>query len=106
MADKKGPLCRLHRLTLVYPKGRLCWFIFLLLSHTMLTYYRNFIATTHTTMSGQLASFVPVLDSSNYLEWAHLLEAYLKMQSLWAVMSDSWDKLVPKDANNVTEKEE
>src|SRR5258708_39135186 len=76
MADKKGPLCRLHRLTLVYPKGRLCWFIFLSLSHTMLTYYRNFTATTHITMSGQLASFVSILDGSNYLEWARLLEAY------------------------------
>src|SRR5258708_12649576 len=72
----------------------------------MLTYYRNFTETAYTTMSGQLASFVPVLDGSNYLEWARLLEAYLKMQSLWAVMSGSWDKLVPKDANNVTEKEE
>src|SRR5258708_35745763 len=72
----------------------------------MLTYDRNSTETTHTTMSGQLASFVPILDGSNYLEWARLLEAYLKMQSLWAVTSGSWDRLVPKDANNVTEKEE
>src|SRR5260370_14735535 len=72
----------------------------------MLTYYRNSTETAHITMSGQLASFVPVLDGSNYLEWARLLEAYLKMQSLWAVTSGSWDRLVPKDANNVTEKEE
>src|SRR5260370_11427199 len=103
MADKKGPLCRLHRLTLVYPKGRLCWFIFLSLSHTMLTYYRNSTETAHITMSGQLASFVPVLDGSNYLEWARLLEAYLKMQSLWAVTSGNWDRLVPKDASNESE---
>src|SRR5258708_38408290 len=72
----------------------------------MLTYYRNSTETAHTTMSGQLASFVPVLDGSNYLEWARLLEAYLKMQSLWAVTSGTWDRPVPKDANNVTEKEE
>src|SRR5258708_17927468 len=72
----------------------------------MLTYYRKSTETAHTTMSGQLASFVPVLDGSNYLEWARLLEAYLKMQSLWAVTSGSWNKLVPKDANNVMEKEE
>src|SRR5258708_16016215 len=72
----------------------------------MLTYYRNSTETAHITMSGQLASFVPVLDGSNYLEWARLFEVYLKMQSLWAVTSGSWDKLVPKDANNVTEKEE
>src|SRR5260370_16241763 len=72
----------------------------------MLTYYRNSTETAYTTMSGQLASFVPVLDGSNYLEWARLLEAYLKMQSLWAVTSGSWNKLVPKDANNIMEKEE
>src|SRR5258708_37367940 len=72
----------------------------------MLTYDRNSTETTHTTMSGQLASFVPILDGSNYLEWARLLEAYLKMQSLWAVTSGTWDRPVPKDANNVTEKEE
>src|SRR5258708_21903000 len=72
----------------------------------MLTYYRNCTETTHIPMCGQHASFVPVLDRSNYLEWARLLEAYLKMQSLWAVTSGTWDRLVPKDANNVTEKEE
>ena len=57
-------------------------------------------------MSGQLASFVPVLDGTNYLKWSRLMEAYLKMQNLWSLTCGDWLRLVPKDANAITEKEQ
>ena len=68
--------------------------------------HRNLTETTHITMSGQVVSFVPVLDGTNYLEWARLMEAYLKMQNLWSLACGNWDKLVPKDASAITEKEQ
>jgi hypothetical protein len=59
-------------------------------------------------MSGQLTQYVPVLDGSNYLEWARLMEAYLKVQKLWAVTSGFYTQTIPADAANITgdEKEE
>ncbi len=57
-------------------------------------------------MSGQLTTYVPVLDGANYLEWARLMEAYLKVQKLWAVTSGKWVKVVCADATKPTDDEQ
>jgi hypothetical protein len=38
-------------------------------------------------MSSTLDRLVPVLNGTNYREWSTLMEAYLKMQDLWDVVS-------------------
>jgi hypothetical protein len=34
-------------------------------------------------MSSQLSTFVPVLNSSNYQQWAAAMQSYLMAQGLW-----------------------